>query len=172
MELEQKSESNQQNYWMIQYQRLLDAKPLSLRMQVRAALLQALRSCVQISKSLTLCCPFLSPQEAAVDRDLGNMLCKLSAQHYLPIIAHHRITAEALRHMTAKDLRKVCYLSLYVSIHFWKCVCLGICHQRSMSIKMIFHYFFFWVFFTVGDQWGWRAESSSPLGQRTHSVWP
>lgn len=33
--MELKSESNQQNYWMIQYQRLLDAKPLSLRMQVR-----------------------------------------------------------------------------------------------------------------------------------------
>ncbi|XP_016143474.1 E3 ubiquitin-protein ligase LRSAM1-like isoform X2 [Sinocyclocheilus grahami] len=78
VEMEQKSESNQQNYWMIQYQRLLDAKPLSLRMQ-----------------------------EAAVDADLGNLLCKLSAQHYLPIIAHHRITAEALRHMTTKDLRKL-----------------------------------------------------------------
>lgn len=34
-EMERKSESNQQNYWMIQYQRLLDAKPLSLRMQVQ-----------------------------------------------------------------------------------------------------------------------------------------
>uniref|UniRef100_A0A8C1DRF0 Leucine rich repeat and sterile alpha motif containing 1 n=1 Tax=Cyprinus carpio carpio TaxID=630221 RepID=A0A8C1DRF0_CYPCA len=79
VEMDQKSESNQQNYWMIQYQRLLDAKPLSLRMQ-----------------------------EAAVDGDLGNLLCKLSAQHYLPVIAHHRITAEALRHMTTKDLRKVC----------------------------------------------------------------
>ncbi|XP_051957614.1 E3 ubiquitin-protein ligase LRSAM1 [Xyrauchen texanus] len=78
MEMEQKSESSQQNYWMIQYQRLLDAKPLSLRME-----------------------------EAAVDRDLGNLLCKLSAQHYLPIIAHHRITAEALRHMTTKDLSKL-----------------------------------------------------------------
>uniref|UniRef100_A0A8C1DPE8 Leucine rich repeat and sterile alpha motif containing 1 n=1 Tax=Cyprinus carpio carpio TaxID=630221 RepID=A0A8C1DPE8_CYPCA len=78
VEMDQKSESNQQNYWMIQYQRLLDAKPLSLRMQ-----------------------------EAAVDGDLGNLLCKLSAQHYLPVIAHHRITAEALRHMTTKDLRKL-----------------------------------------------------------------
>lgn len=78
VELEQKSESNQQNYWMIQYQRLLDAKPLSLRMQ-----------------------------EAAVDRELGNLLCKLSAQHYLPVIAHHRISAEALRHMTTKDLCKL-----------------------------------------------------------------
>ncbi|XP_059404128.1 E3 ubiquitin-protein ligase LRSAM1-like isoform X2 [Carassius carassius] len=78
VEMDQKSDSNQQNYWMIQYQRLLDAKPLSLRMQ-----------------------------EAAVDGDLGNLLCKLSAQHYLPVIAHHRITAEALRHMTTKDLRKL-----------------------------------------------------------------
>ncbi|KAA0717137.1 E3 ubiquitin-protein ligase LRSAM1 [Triplophysa tibetana] len=77
-EMEQKSESNQQNYWMIQYQRLLDAKPLFLRMQ-----------------------------EMAVDRELGNLLCKLFAQHYLPIIAHHRITAEALRHMTTKDLSKL-----------------------------------------------------------------
>ncbi|GAA6095227.1 E3 ubiquitin-protein ligase LRSAM1 [Tachysurus ichikawai] len=78
MEMELKSDSTQQNYWMIQYQRLLDAKPLSLRMQ-----------------------------EAGVDKDLVNLLCKLSAQHYLPIIAHHRITAEALRHMTTKDLSKL-----------------------------------------------------------------
>uniref|UniRef100_A0AAY4EGN5 RING-type domain-containing protein n=1 Tax=Denticeps clupeoides TaxID=299321 RepID=A0AAY4EGN5_9TELE len=78
VEMELKSESNQQNYWMIQYQRLLDAKPLSLRMQ-----------------------------EAGVENELVNMLCKLSAQHYLPILAHHRITSEALRHMTERDLIKV-----------------------------------------------------------------
>ncbi|PWA24052.1 hypothetical protein CCH79_00019148 [Gambusia affinis] len=34
VEIEKKSDSSQQNYWMIQYQRLLDAKPLALRMQV------------------------------------------------------------------------------------------------------------------------------------------
>uniref|UniRef100_A0AAY4EGM5 RING-type domain-containing protein n=1 Tax=Denticeps clupeoides TaxID=299321 RepID=A0AAY4EGM5_9TELE len=78
VEMELKSESNQQNYWMIQYQRLLDAKPLSLRMQ-----------------------------EAGVENELVNMLCKLSAQHYLPILAHHRITSEALRHMTERDLIKL-----------------------------------------------------------------
>ncbi|XP_072528535.1 E3 ubiquitin-protein ligase LRSAM1 isoform X2 [Salminus brasiliensis] len=78
VEMELKSDSTQQNYWMIQYQRLLDAKPLSLRMQ-----------------------------EAGVDKDLVSLLCKLSAQHYLPIIAHHRITAEALRHMTSTDLSKL-----------------------------------------------------------------
>uniref|UniRef100_A0A7N8WIY5 Leucine rich repeat and sterile alpha motif containing 1 n=1 Tax=Mastacembelus armatus TaxID=205130 RepID=A0A7N8WIY5_9TELE len=78
VELELKSESNQQNYWMIQYQRLLDAKPLSLRMQ-----------------------------EAGVEKELVNLLCKLSAEHYLPILAHHRVTAEALCHMTLSDLKKL-----------------------------------------------------------------
>lgn len=34
VELQQKSDSNQQNYWMIQYQRLLNTKPVMLRMQV------------------------------------------------------------------------------------------------------------------------------------------
>lgn len=77
-EMERKSESNQQNYWMIQYQRLLDAKPLSLRMQ-----------------------------EAGVEKDLVNLLCRLSAQHYLPILAHNRVTTEALRHMKSSDLKKL-----------------------------------------------------------------
>ncbi|XP_073334221.1 E3 ubiquitin-protein ligase LRSAM1 [Pagrus major] len=77
-EMERKSESNQQNYWMIQYQRLLDAKPLSLRMQ-----------------------------EAGVEKELVNLLCKLSGQHYLPILAHHRVTTEALRHMNSSDLKKL-----------------------------------------------------------------
>ncbi|XP_062290382.1 E3 ubiquitin-protein ligase LRSAM1 isoform X1 [Scomber scombrus] len=77
-EMERKSESNQQNYWMIQYQRLLDAKPLSLRMQ-----------------------------EAGVEKELVNLLCKLSAQHYLPILAHSRVTTAALCHMSSSDLKKL-----------------------------------------------------------------
>ncbi|XP_037608598.1 E3 ubiquitin-protein ligase LRSAM1 isoform X1 [Sebastes umbrosus] len=77
-EMELKSASNQQNYWMIQYQRLLDAKPLSLRMQ-----------------------------EAGVEKELVNLLCRLSAQHYLPVLAHHRVTIEALRHMNSSDLKKL-----------------------------------------------------------------
>lgn len=34
-ELEAKSETKQENYWLIQYQRLLNQKPLSLKLQVR-----------------------------------------------------------------------------------------------------------------------------------------
>ncbi|CAG5867145.1 E3 ubiquitin-protein ligase LRSAM1 isoform 1-T2 [Menidia menidia] len=78
VEMELKSESNQQNYWMIQYQRLLDTKPISLRMQ-----------------------------EAGVEKELVNLLCRLSAQHYLPILAHHRLTTEALSNMKAGDLKKL-----------------------------------------------------------------
>ncbi|CAL9682536.1 unnamed protein product [Knipowitschia caucasica] len=78
VELELKSESSQQNYWMIQYQRLLDAKPMSLRMQ-----------------------------EAGVELELVNLLCRLSVQHYLPILAHHRVTTKALRQMTSADLKKL-----------------------------------------------------------------
>uniref|UniRef100_A0A8C6WMG9 Leucine rich repeat and sterile alpha motif containing 1 n=1 Tax=Neogobius melanostomus TaxID=47308 RepID=A0A8C6WMG9_9GOBI len=78
VELEEKSESSQQNYWMIQYQRLLDAKPLSLRMQ-----------------------------ETGMEKELVNLLCRLSAQHYLPILAHHRITTKELRQMSLADLKKL-----------------------------------------------------------------
>ncbi|XP_062411251.1 E3 ubiquitin-protein ligase LRSAM1 [Sardina pilchardus] len=78
VELERKSDSSLQNYWMIQYQRLLDSKPLSLAMQ-----------------------------EAGVERDLVDLLSKLSAEHYLPILAHHRVTSKALNHMTASDLSKI-----------------------------------------------------------------
>lgn len=51
--------------------------------------------------------PELSVQEAGVERELVHLLCRLSAQHYLPIVAHHRLTAEALRNMKASDLKKV-----------------------------------------------------------------
>ncbi|XP_038126637.1 E3 ubiquitin-protein ligase LRSAM1 [Cyprinodon tularosa] len=78
VEMEKKSDSNEQNYWMIQYQRLLDAKPLSLRMQ-----------------------------EAGLEKELVNLLCRLSAQQYLPTLAHHHITTETLRHMTTSDLKKL-----------------------------------------------------------------
>ena len=51
--------------------------------------------------------PLIWLQEAGVEKELVNLLCKLSAQHYLPILAHHRVTTEALRHMNASDLKKV-----------------------------------------------------------------
>lgn len=37
LEMEAKSETKQENYWLIQYQRLLNQKPLSLKLQVVAA---------------------------------------------------------------------------------------------------------------------------------------
>lgn len=45
LEMEAKSETKQENYWLIQYQRLLHQKPLSLRLQVRAVVLLWLWLC-------------------------------------------------------------------------------------------------------------------------------
>uniref|UniRef100_A0A8C8ZF11 E3 ubiquitin-protein ligase LRSAM1 n=1 Tax=Prolemur simus TaxID=1328070 RepID=A0A8C8ZF11_PROSS len=77
-ELEAKSETKQENYWLIQYQRLLNQKPLSLKLQ-----------------------------EEGLERQLVALLEELSAEHYLPIFAHHRISLDALSQMSPGDLAKV-----------------------------------------------------------------
>ncbi|XP_031225740.1 E3 ubiquitin-protein ligase LRSAM1 isoform X2 [Mastomys coucha] len=77
-ELEAKSETKQENYWLIQYQRLLNQKPLSLKLQ-----------------------------EEGMERQLVALLVELSAEHYLPLFAHHRISLDMLSRMSPGDLAKV-----------------------------------------------------------------
>ncbi|XP_010349637.1 E3 ubiquitin-protein ligase LRSAM1 isoform X2 [Saimiri boliviensis] len=77
-ELEAKSETRQENYWLIQYQRLLNQKPLSLKLQ-----------------------------EEGVERQLVALLEELSAEHYLPIFAHHRLSLALLSQMSPGDLAKL-----------------------------------------------------------------
>lgn len=45
LEMEAKSETKQENYWLIQYQRLLNQKPLSLKLQVLLLFLPPLWLC-------------------------------------------------------------------------------------------------------------------------------
>ncbi|NXJ88433.1 LRSM1 ligase, partial [Corythaixoides concolor] len=78
LEMEAKSETKQENYWLIQYQRLLNQKPLSLKLQ-----------------------------EEGLEQQLVNLLIELSAEEYVPVFAHHRISLEALSAMTASDLGKI-----------------------------------------------------------------
>ncbi|XP_004479822.1 E3 ubiquitin-protein ligase LRSAM1 isoform X2 [Dasypus novemcinctus] len=78
MELEAKSETKQENYWLIQYQRLLNQKPLSLKLL-----------------------------EEGMERQLVALLVELSAEHYLPVFAHHRISLDTLSRMSPSDLAKV-----------------------------------------------------------------
>ncbi|XP_069465907.1 E3 ubiquitin-protein ligase LRSAM1 isoform X2 [Ambystoma mexicanum] len=78
LEMDAKSEAKQENYWLIQYQRLLNQKPLSLRVQ-----------------------------EEGMERELVNLLIELSAEKYLPIFAHHRISLEMLQGMTPNELQKI-----------------------------------------------------------------
>ncbi|XP_067825640.1 E3 ubiquitin-protein ligase LRSAM1 isoform X2 [Heptranchias perlo] len=78
MEMETKHETNQENYWLIQYQRLMDQKPLSLR-----------------------------AREEGVEKALVDLLAELSADQYLPLFAHQRVTLKMLRYMTAEDLHQI-----------------------------------------------------------------
>ncbi|NWI46422.1 LRSM1 ligase, partial [Picathartes gymnocephalus] len=78
LEMEAKSETKQENYWLIQYQRLLNQKPLSLKLQ-----------------------------EKGLEQQLVNLLLELSADQYVPVFAHHRISLETLSTMSASDLEKL-----------------------------------------------------------------
>lgn len=42
-----------------------------------------------------------------MERQLVNLLLELSAERYVPVFAHHRISLRALSTMTAGDLEKV-----------------------------------------------------------------
>ncbi|XP_064026944.1 E3 ubiquitin-protein ligase LRSAM1 isoform X2 [Pogoniulus pusillus] len=78
LEMEAKSETRQENFWLIQYQRLLRQKPLSLRLQ-----------------------------EEGLEQQLVALLLELSAEQYVPVFAHHRLSLQALSTMTASDLEKI-----------------------------------------------------------------
>ncbi|NXD71785.1 LRSM1 ligase, partial [Eolophus roseicapillus] len=78
LEMEAKSETKQENYWLIQYQRLLNQKPLSLKLQ-----------------------------EEGLERQLVTLLTELSAEQYVPVFAHHRVSLRALSTMSASDLEKL-----------------------------------------------------------------
>ncbi|XP_061233971.1 E3 ubiquitin-protein ligase LRSAM1 isoform X2 [Neopsephotus bourkii] len=78
LEMEAKSETQQENYWLIQYQRLLNQKPLSLKLQ-----------------------------EEGLERPLVTLLTELAAEQYVPIFAHHRVSLRALGTMSASDLQKI-----------------------------------------------------------------
>ncbi|NXN90957.1 LRSM1 ligase, partial [Rhinopomastus cyanomelas] len=78
VEMEAKSETKQENYWLIQYQRLLKQKPLSLKLQ-----------------------------EEGLEQQLVTLLMELSAEQYVPVFAHHRISLQVLSTMTASDLEKI-----------------------------------------------------------------
>ncbi|KAM4889621.1 E3 ubiquitin-protein ligase LRSAM1 isoform 6-T6 [Sylvia borin] len=78
LEMEAKSETKQENYWLIQYQRLLNQKPLSLKLQ-----------------------------EKGLEQQLVTLLLELSAEQYVPVFAHHRISLDMLSTMSASDLEKL-----------------------------------------------------------------
>lgn len=65
LEMEAKSETQQENYWLIQYQRLLNQKPLSLKLQVTAPSLLPLQLCSVLLQ------PWAQPGQGAGHRPLS-----------------------------------------------------------------------------------------------------
>lgn len=49
----------------------------------------------------------LCVQEEGLERPLVTLLTELSAEHYVPVFAHHRVSLRALSTMSASDLEKV-----------------------------------------------------------------
>ena len=57
-------------------------------------------ACAQLPRGSVL-------QEEGMERQLAALLVDLSAEHYLPIFAHHRISLDTLSRMSPGDLAKV-----------------------------------------------------------------
>nr|XP_022321142.1 E3 ubiquitin-protein ligase LRSAM1-like [Crassostrea virginica]XP_022321143.1 E3 ubiquitin-protein ligase LRSAM1-like [Crassostrea virginica]XP_022321144.1 E3 ubiquitin-protein ligase LRSAM1-like [Crassostrea virginica] len=77
-EMEQQKEDGQTDYWLVQYQRLMDRKP------------QALMN-----------------QEHRLEIAVVTVLKDSGAEDYLPLFARHRITIETLLQMTDADLKQM-----------------------------------------------------------------
>nr|XP_009921248.1 PREDICTED: E3 ubiquitin-protein ligase LRSAM1 [Haliaeetus albicilla] len=90
LEMEAKSETKQENYWLIPHC-CLPCCSLSLCLFSRA-------------KSGSSPCVL---QEEGLEQQLVNLLIELSAEQYVPVFAHHRISLQALSTMTASDLEKI-----------------------------------------------------------------
>uniref|UniRef100_K1QGE1 E3 ubiquitin-protein ligase LRSAM1 n=1 Tax=Magallana gigas TaxID=29159 RepID=K1QGE1_MAGGI len=76
-EMEQQKEDGQTDYWLVQYQRLMDRKPQALM-----------------------------DQEHRLEIAVVTVLDDSGAQDYLPVFARHRITIETLLQMTDDDLKQ------------------------------------------------------------------
>ncbi|XP_014774266.1 E3 ubiquitin-protein ligase LRSAM1 [Octopus bimaculoides] len=77
-EMEEQRLQDQTDYWLVQYQRLMDRKPQAL-----------------------------IDQEWLLEIPVLKILEQTGAQDYIPLFARHRITSETLCHMTEDDLKQM-----------------------------------------------------------------
>ncbi|GAB1606475.1 E3 ubiquitin-protein ligase LRSAM1-like [Argonauta hians] len=78
MEMEEQRLHDQTDYWLVQYQRLMDRKPQAL-----------------------------IDQEWLLEIPVIKLLEQTNAQDYIPLFARHRITSDTLYHMTEDDLKQM-----------------------------------------------------------------
>ncbi|CAH1786507.1 unnamed protein product [Owenia fusiformis] len=77
-EMEQQRLNDQKDYWLVQYQRLMDRKPQSLL-----------------------------DEESSLELAVVDILVQAKADDYIPLFSRHRITIETLLQMTENDLKSM-----------------------------------------------------------------
>ncbi|XP_060571912.1 E3 ubiquitin-protein ligase LRSAM1-like [Ruditapes philippinarum] len=92
-EMEQQKEDGQTDYWLVQYQRLMDQKPQSL-----------------------------IDREQNLEISVVKILNKAKAEDYLPRFARHRITIETLVQMTEDDFKQMGIHELGIRKDILRCV--------------------------------------------------
>lgn len=105
-EMEQQREDGQEDYWLVQYQRLMDQKPQSL-----------------IDK------------EQNLEISVVKILNKAKAEDYIPRFARHRITIETLVQMTEDDLKQMGIHELGVRKDILRCAEAYIMEQSKLGSK-------------------------------------
>ncbi|KAK2150814.1 hypothetical protein LSH36_387g02057 [Paralvinella palmiformis] len=78
LEMEEQREANQTDYWLVQYQRLMDRKPQSLM-----------------------------DMEMRLESAVSNILKSAKAADYISVFARHRITIETMCNLTDEDLKQM-----------------------------------------------------------------
>ncbi|KAL4219600.1 E3 ubiquitin-protein ligase lrsam1 [Mactra antiquata] len=106
-EMEQQREDGQADYWLVQYQRLMDQKPQSL---------------IDREQNLEIC--------------VVKILNQAKAEDYIPRFARHRITIETLVQMTEDDLKQMGIHELGVRKDILRCVEAYVGEQPKLTVKV------------------------------------
>lgn len=114
-EMESTRSEEQDNYWLIQYQKLLDSKPKVSRHTLRRALLNAFER-QQLIKNV--CFQGLVEAEKTIDGKVKEILTSAGADEYIPVFALREITVKQLALMKDKELSEVAILDeMYVILY-------------------------------------------------------
>jgi len=102
--MEQQRENDQVDFWLIQYQRLLDTKPQILLQKVCKQLIAFTTLTFKDDSFLTI---IYSSQEQGLDDDVINLLRLADAAHHVPNFVRHKVTADNVIYLNDRQLQSI-----------------------------------------------------------------